>query len=115
MSMSLTPCSTVVATSGITYMEGYLWDKPPAKEAFRKAATLAHKHGRKVALTLSDSFCVDRHRAEFLDLIKTRDLLEGLNADSRVAEIEVLSLAPIESPGLSKVRVHHAAGSRLLR
>jgi sugar/nucleoside kinase (ribokinase family) len=59
----------VVAASGITYMEGYLWDKPAAKDAFRKAATLAHKHGRKVALTLSDSFCVDRHRADFRDLV----------------------------------------------
>ncbi|MCM0019651.1 MAG: adenosine kinase [Tagaea sp.] len=59
----------VVANAGITYMEGYLWDKPAAKDAFRKAATLAHKHGRKVALTLSDSFCVDRHRADFRDLV----------------------------------------------
>jgi sugar/nucleoside kinase (ribokinase family) len=59
----------VVAASGITYMEGYLWDKPAAKDAFRKAATLAHKHGRKVALTLSDSFCVDRHRADFRALV----------------------------------------------
>jgi sugar/nucleoside kinase (ribokinase family) len=59
----------VVANAGITYMEGYLWDKPAAKDAFRKAATLAHKHGRKVALTLSDSFCVDRHRDDFRDLV----------------------------------------------
>jgi sugar/nucleoside kinase (ribokinase family) len=58
-----------VANAGITYMEGYLWDKPAAKEAFRKAATIAHKHGRKVALTLSDSFCVDRHRADFRGLV----------------------------------------------
>lgn len=61
----------VVADSEIVYLEGYLWDPPAAKEAFRKAAEIAHAHGRRVALTLSDSFCVDRYRAEFLDLIRT--------------------------------------------
>ncbi len=60
-----------VAASAIIYLEGYLWDPPHAKEAFRKAATIAHGAGRKVALTLSDVFCVGRYRAEFLDLIKT--------------------------------------------
>ncbi len=59
-----------VADAAIVYLEGYLWDPPQAKEAFVKAADIAHKAGRKVALTLSDSFCVDRYRAEFLDLIK---------------------------------------------
>jgi adenosine kinase len=59
-----------VADAAIVYLEGYLWDPPQAKEAFVKAAGIAHKAGRKVALTLSDSFCVDRYRAEFLDLIK---------------------------------------------
>ncbi len=59
-----------VAASAITYLEGYLWDPPPAKEAFRKAAEYAHSAGRRVALTLSDSFCVDRYRAEFLGLIR---------------------------------------------
>jgi sugar/nucleoside kinase (ribokinase family) len=60
-----------VAAAAITYLEGYLWDPPAAKEAFRKAAAVAHAHGRQVAITLSDSFCVDRHRAEFLDLLRT--------------------------------------------
>jgi len=60
-----------VAAAAITYLEGYLWDPPRAKEAFRKAATVAHGAGRLVALTLSDAFCVDRYRAEFLDLIRT--------------------------------------------
>ncbi len=59
-----------VADAAIVYLEGYLWDPPQAKEAFVKAAAIAHKAGRRVALTLSDSFCVDRYRAEFLDLIK---------------------------------------------
>src|SRR3954470_5190639 len=60
-----------VAAAEITYLEGYLWDPPHAKEAFRKAAALAHQADRLVALTLSDAFCVDRYRAEFLQLIKT--------------------------------------------
>lgn len=59
----------MIAQSAIIYMEGYLWDKEPAKAAFLKAMTTAKAAGRKVALTLSDSFCVDMHRAEFLDLI----------------------------------------------
>src|SRR6186997_1722554 len=63
--------SDVVEAAAITYLEGYLWDPPHAKEAFRKAASLAHGAGRKVALTLSDAFCVGRYRAEFLDLIKS--------------------------------------------
>jgi sugar/nucleoside kinase (ribokinase family) len=58
-----------IAGAAVTYLEGYLWDKDAAKEAFRKAVKVAHAAGRKVALTLSDSFCVDRHRAEFRDLV----------------------------------------------
>jgi sugar/nucleoside kinase (ribokinase family) len=61
---------TMIASAAIVYLEGYLWDPPHAKEAFVKAAAIAHKAGRRVALTLSDSFCVDRYRAEFLDLIR---------------------------------------------
>jgi adenosine kinase len=61
-----------IAAAAITYLEGYLWDPPHAKEAFRKAAKIAHEAGRKVALTLSDAFCVDRYRAEFVDLIRNR-------------------------------------------
>ncbi len=59
----------VIRGSKITYMEGYLWDRPKAKEAFLKAAQIAHDAGRQVALSLSDPFCVDRWRNEFLDLI----------------------------------------------
>ena len=59
-----------VASAALIYLEGYLWDPPQAKEAFVKAAAVAHKAGRRVALTLSDAFCVDRYRAEFLDLIR---------------------------------------------
>jgi sugar/nucleoside kinase (ribokinase family) len=60
-----------IAGAGITYLEGYLWDPPHAKEAFLKAARIAHAAERSVALTLSDVFCVERHRAEFLELIRT--------------------------------------------
>jgi adenosine kinase len=69
----LTPADideAAVAGAAVTYLEGYLWDPPQAKEAFVKAAEIAHKAGRQVALTLSDAFCVDRYRAEFLDLIR---------------------------------------------
>jgi sugar/nucleoside kinase (ribokinase family) len=61
-----------VANAAVVYLEGYLWDPPQAKEAFIKAAAIAHGARRQVALTLSDSFCVDRYRANFLDLIKSR-------------------------------------------
>lgn len=59
----------LIARSKVVYLEGYLWDPPRAKEAMLKAANLTHKHGGKVALSLSDAFCVDRHRAEFARLI----------------------------------------------
>ncbi|WP_445242175.1 adenosine kinase [Methylovirgula sp. 4M-Z18] len=62
--------SRLVESSAIVYLEGYLWDPPAAKDAFVKASHIAHKAGRRVALTLSDSFCVDRYRAEFLDLMR---------------------------------------------
>jgi len=60
----------VVAAAQITYMEGYLWDRPEAKEAFKLAARIARREGRLTAITLSDSFCVERHRESFLDLIR---------------------------------------------
>lgn len=59
-----------VRASTIVYLEGYLWDPPAAKDAFRKASDIAHAAGSRVALTLSDSFCVDRWRDEFLGLIR---------------------------------------------
>lgn len=59
-----------IAAAAIIYLEGYLWDPPQAKAAFRKAAAAAHAAGRQVALTLSDAFCVDRYRDEFLQLIR---------------------------------------------
>ncbi len=61
-----------IAASAITYLEGYLWDPKHAKDAFLKAAKIAHDAERKVALTLSDAFCVDRWRDEFLQLMRSR-------------------------------------------
>jgi sugar/nucleoside kinase (ribokinase family) len=60
-----------VAASQVTYFEGYLWDPPLAKDAIRLAGKIAHKHGRKMAMTLSDPFCVDRYREEFLELMRS--------------------------------------------
>src|SRR5438067_11410824 len=76
----------VIAAAQITYLEGYLFDPPLAQEAFRKAAAIAHAAGRKVALSLSDPFCVGRHREAF------RDLVDG-HVDILFAnEVEICSL-----------------------
>lgn len=61
----------VVQESKVTYFEGYLWDPPRAKDAIRECARISHEAGREMSMTLSDSFCVDRYRAEFLDLMRT--------------------------------------------
>lgn len=60
----------VVEAAQVTYMEGYLWDRPEAKDAFKLAAKIARTAGRRTSITLSDSFCVERHRDSFLDLIR---------------------------------------------
>jgi sugar/nucleoside kinase (ribokinase family) len=76
----------LIRSARILYLEGYLFDRPEAKAAFRQAADIAAKAGRQVALSLSDPFCVDRHRPEFLKLVK--DSVDILFAN----EAEVLSL-----------------------
>jgi len=81
----------LIARSKAVYLEGYLWDPPRAKEAMLKAANVAHKHGGRVALSLSDAFCVGRHRAEFGRLIE--DHVDILFAN----EDEILSLTETES------------------
>jgi len=81
----------VIAGARVTYMEGYLWDPPAAKKAFLKAARIAHDRGRKVSLSLSDPFCVDRHRQEFRELV--RDHVDILFAN----EAEICSLWQTES------------------
>jgi len=74
-----------IAASRIVYLEGYLWDPASAKDAFVKASNIAHDAGRQVALTLSDSFCVDRYRDEFLGLMRkgTVDLVFANEAELR--------------------------------
>ena len=74
-----------IAGAAITYLEGYLWDPPDAKAAFLEAAKIAHDAKRRVALTLSDAFCVGRYRDEFLDLIRSGvvDILFANEAELR--------------------------------
>jgi len=80
-----------VAAGQVLYMEGYLYDRPEAKEAFRYAAHVAHANDRRVSLTLSDSLCVDRHRADFAALVSDDvDILFG-------NEHELMSLYQVET------------------
>jgi sugar/nucleoside kinase (ribokinase family) len=81
---------TVIAQASMLYLEGYLFDPPGAKRAFRKAAAAAHRAERKVALSLSDPFCVARHRAEFRELVGDVDVLFA-------NEAEVTSLYEVNS------------------
>jgi sugar/nucleoside kinase (ribokinase family) len=99
----------LIAASSILYLEGYLWDKPRAKSAFRVAMAAAHEAGRRVSLTLSDSFCVERHLEEFRALIEndvdllfaneqeifaltdTRDLSAAVSAVRGRSEIVVIT------------------------
>ncbi len=83
--------ASVVAASQVTYLEGYLFDQPPAKEAFFKAASLAHASDRLVGLTLSDSFCVERHRDDFRQLVAEE--VDILFAN----EAEIMSLYQVET------------------
>lgn len=79
----------LVAAAQITYLEGYLWDPDHAKAAFRKAMDTAHAAGRQVAMTLSDSFCVDRYRAEFKDLVENQIDILFANEDEIKSLYEV--------------------------
>jgi len=92
----------LVARARILYLEGYLFDPPEAQEAFRAAAAIAHAAGRKVALTLSDPFCVDRHRDAFLDLVAHH--VDILFANE--AEVCALYRVSIFEQALQHVRGH---------
>lgn len=91
-----------VAAADILYVEGYLWDTAPMKAAVLRAMDLAHKHGTKVSLTLSDSFCVDRFREEFRDLVDSK--VDILFAN----EAEILSLYEVETfeEALAELKTH---------
>jgi len=90
----------LVARCAITYLEGYLWDKPRAKAAFRVAMAAARGAGRRVSLTLSDSFCVERHLEEFRSLVD--DDVDLLFANEK--EILALTKAPDLSGAVAAVR-----------
>lgn len=92
----------LVACARLTYLEGYLWDQPSAKEAIREAAVIAKTAHRRVALTLSDPFCVERHRQEF------RELVDGHIDVLFANEIELCSLYEDTSfeSALNRVREH---------
>lgn len=92
----------MIAESKVVYLEGYLWDPPAAKDAFRRAAKAANDARRLVALSLSDAFCVDRHRADFLNLVERHVDLLFAN------EEEIKSLYQVDSfdAALQKVRGH---------
>jgi len=83
--------ATLIANAQITYLEGYLFDKEQAKNAFIRAAQLAHEAGRKVSLSLSDPFCVDRHREDFKNLVANHVDILFANED------EIKSLYEVDS------------------
>ena len=98
----------LVKNSKITYLEGYCWEEQLAKESLIKAAEIAHKSDNKVSLTLSDPFCVERHRDEFKDLVKkhidilfaneieAKKLCQTENFDESIKEIsEITEIAAI--------------------
>ena len=88
-STGLTPADVdaqLLGRASVVFLEGYLWDPPDAKDAFRRAMTVAQDAGARVALTLSDAFCVDRFREEFVDLVE--DSVDILFAN----EDEIVSL-----------------------
>ena len=99
-----------IGASKITYLEGYLFDRDEAKEAFIKAAELAHVADRKVALTLSDPFCVERHRKEFKNLIEGHVDILFANQDEITTLFEITSLE--EAIGATANSVEVAAITR---
>ncbi len=92
----------VIADSKVIYLEGYLFDKPTAKQAYLKATKAAHEAGTDVALTLSDSFCVERHRTDFQKLVENDTDILFANE----AEIIALYQAPNLDVALEQVRPH---------
>jgi sugar/nucleoside kinase (ribokinase family) len=92
----------MIASSKITYMEGYLWDPEGGKQAFRKAAKISHDAGNQVSLTLSDPFCVDRYREEFLEFIQGGVDILFANED----EVKSLYQTDDFDAALSAVRNH---------
>lgn len=100
----------LIRSAAVTYLEGYQWDAPNAKQAILKAARVAEEAGRKVALSLSDSFCVDRHREEFRNLVHHHIDILFANED------EIRSLYQVSTFGEAVAAVHgHCATVALTR
>ncbi|GAC1444047.1 MAG: adenosine kinase [Vulcanimicrobiaceae bacterium] len=110
----------LIASAQITYLEGYLYDEPHAKEAFHRAAEIAHAAGRKVSLSLSDAFCVNRHRDAFLKLVdhhvdvlfanesEITALFETTDVDVAVARVrELTDLTAITRDARGSIVVTH--------
>jgi sugar/nucleoside kinase (ribokinase family) len=91
----------LLARAQVLYLEGYLWDSPAAQEAYRRAARTVHDAGGRVAFTLSDSFCVDRHRDTFLELIERE--VDVLFAN----ESEITSLYQVDGFDTALQQVNH--------
>jgi sugar/nucleoside kinase (ribokinase family) len=102
--------TALIASAQVTYLEGYLFDQTRAKEAFRHAARLAHESERRVALSLSDSFCVERHRDDFRDLVERE--IDILFAN----ESEICALYEVDTfdDALQQV-IHHCEVAALTR
>ena len=81
--------AAAVEAAAVTYLEGYLFDPPAAQAAFRRAASVAHGAGRQVAITLSDAFCVGRHRAAFRDFIARDADIVFANEDEALSLFEL--------------------------
>ncbi len=92
----------LIAAAKVVYLEGYLWDEPEAKAAMIKACRVARAAGREVALSLSDPFCVNRHRAEFQDLVRREVDILFANKDEALALFE----APDFDAALDSLRPH---------
>ncbi len=92
----------LVEQAQVTYLEGYLWDAEPAKRAYIEAAERAHRAGRKVALSLSDPFCVERHRDSFRELVAGHVDLLFANEE----ELAALFQTDGYEAGLAKVETH---------
>jgi sugar/nucleoside kinase (ribokinase family) len=99
----------LIASAQVTYLEGDLFDPPQAQQAFRRAAAAAHRAGRKVALSLSDPFCVGRHRAAF------RELVQGEVDILFANEAEICSLYQTDDFAAAKAVRGHVAIAALTR
>ena len=99
-----------IKASKVTYLEGYLWDPPAAKEAFLKAASIAHDNDGLVSLSLSDPFCVDRHRADFQDLVKGHVDILFANEEEIISLYEVTTFD--EALQIVREQCHVAALTR---